>query len=153
MKVMISLGSEGFYYHGSKKKFSKFSEYRPAFFSKNIEYAKAYGDIIAKVKLDIRHVFDTRTDKRAVEIFNDYFLKSGLARDRTKPMKLGEPVHFNDADELWSYLAIPEYPAPHYDGIVVSEGNLEKLNPVFKNADLAYVPLSTDQIHIVGYVV
>lgn len=136
-------------YHGTKSRFKNFSEYRPAFFSGSIDYAKEYGHIIWKVRLDIKHLFDTRTDKRAVEIYNDYFIPSGLARPGTKPIKLGQAVHMNYADELWSYLAVPEYPAPHYDGIAVSESGVSALHAKFKDADIAFVPLLISQIHLV----
>lgn len=153
MKIQLALGSASkvpaLLYHGTKKKFTKFSEYRPAFFSGSLAYAQEYGNLIWKVRLDIKHLFDTRTDKRAVEIYNDYFIPSGLARPGAKPIKLGQAVHMNYADELWSYLAVPEYPAPHYDGMVVSESGVSGLHEKFKDADIAYVPMHVSQIHSV----
>lgn len=150
MKIQLAVAnSRKLYYHGTKKKFEKFSEYRPAFFSASLAYAEQYGHIIMKAHLDIRHIFDTRTDKRAVEIYNEYFLTSGLARADVRPIKLGEAVSMNHADELWSYLAVPEYPAPHYDGIAVSEQGVSSLGSQFKDADIAYVPLHPQQIHLV----
>lgn len=149
MKITLALASARIYYHGTKKKFTQFSEYRPAFFTLSEAYALEYGHILMRAHLDIKHAFDTRKDKRAVEIFNDYFIPSGLARPGTKKIKLGEPVHMNDADELWSYLAVPEYPAPHYDGIMVSESNPSAIHERFKDADMAYVPLHINQIHLV----
>lgn len=152
MEMWLALASSSvpkLLYHGTKKKFEKFSEYRPAFFTPNLPYAQEYGHIIMQVHLDIKHLFDTRHDRRAVEIYNDYFLPSGLAREDAKPIKFGEPVSMSDADELWSYLAVPEYPAPHYDGIAVSESNVSEIHERFKGADIAYVPLHIHQIHLV----
>lgn len=148
MKVQLSLSAD-VYYHGTKKKFTAFSEYRPAFFTKSLSYAQEYGPIIMKAHLDIKHVFDTRTDKRAVSIFNDLFIASGLAQSDVTPIKLGTPVHFNHADELWAFLAVPEYQKPHYDGIVVSEGSPSKLHSSMAHADVAYVPLHVNQIKLV----
>lgn len=150
MQISLSVSKvPALLYHGTKAKFSAFSEYKPAFFSSNLDYAKEYGHIILKVHLDIKKLFDTRTDRRAVEIYNDHFLSSGLARAGAKPIKFGEPVHMNDADELWSYLSVPEYPAPHYDGMIVSESSVSGIHSKFKDADLSYVPLSIQQIHLV----
>src|SRR6185437_4704311 len=101
MRIEIALASSDIYYHGTKKKFSKFSEYRPAFFTKNLAYAKKYGHIVLTVRLNMHKIFDTRQDKRAVQIYNDYFLSSGLAREGAKKIKLGQPVSMVDADELW----------------------------------------------------
>lgn len=136
-------------YHGTKKKFTKFSEYRPAFFTPIRAYAEGYGSIIMQVRIDIKHLFDPRHDKRAVEIYNDYFLTSGLARPSARKLKLGDPVPMHDADELWSYLAVPEYPAPHYDGILVYEQMAVSAQHPLKGAEYAFVPLSPDQIHLV----
>lgn len=149
MKIQLAVATAKVYYHGTKKKFEKFSEYRPAFFSASLAYAQEYGPIIMKAHLDIRHIFDTRHDKRAVEIYNEYFIPSGLAHADVEPIKLGEPVDMLHADELWSYLAVPEYPAPHYDGIAVSEHGVSSLGDKFKDADIAYVPLHPQQIHLV----
>ena len=149
MKMQIALASSEVYYHGTKKKFSKFSEYRPAFFTKNLAYAQEYGPLILAAKLNMHKVFDTYRDKRAVQIYNEYFLSSGLARPEAKLIKLGHHVSMNDADELWAYLAVPEYPAPHYDGLIVSEQGVSSLHEKFKGADLAYVPMSVDQIQLV----
>lgn len=151
MEIELSVASASrvpaLLYHGTKKKFAKFSEYRPAFFTPSLAYAEEYGHIIMQVHLDIKHVFDTRKDKRAVQIYNEYFLNSGMAREGAKPIKLGDTVSMLHADELWSYLAVPEYPAPHYDGLVVSEQNVSQLHERFKDADVAYVPMSITQIH------
>jgi hypothetical protein len=135
-------------FHGTKKKFTKFSEYRPAFFSASIDYAKEYGHIIMKAHVDIKRLFDTRTDKRAVEIYNTYFVPHELNTRKAKPIKLGDPVHMNFADELWAYLSVPEYPAPHYDGIAVYESNLHAIHERFKDAEIAYVPMDVSQIHL-----
>jgi len=152
MEMMLALASvqvPKLLYHGTKKKFTKFSEYRPAFFTSVKAYAEGYGHIIMKVHVDIKRIFDTRHDKRAVEIYNDYFLPSGLARQGAKHIKLGEPVSMHHADELWSYLAIPEYPEPHYDGILVYEQMAIADHEPLKGAEFAFVPLHPDQIHLV----
>lgn len=148
MRATLSLSSD-VYYHGTDKKFAQFSEYRPAFFTKNIHYAQEYGKNLIKARLDIRLLFDTRTDRRAVDIYNNHFLKSGLAPRPSASIKLGAPVHTSDADELWSYLCYPDYPPPHYDGILVSEGDMELLHEKFNGANVSYVPLFIKQIHVV----
>lgn len=149
MKTVISLSAPQIYFHGTKSRFSKFSEYRPAFFTKSQYYAEQYGNILIKVELNVKHWFDTTKDPRAVEIFNEHFLTSDFVPVGIKPIKLGEPVHMRDADELWSYLSVPEYPAPHYDGIVVSESNISGLHKDLKDANLSYVPLDVKQIKVV----
>lgn len=145
MEIRLSLSAD-IYYHGTKKKFSAFSEYRPAFFTKSLDYAKEYGPIIMEAHLDIKHVFDTRNDRRAVQIYNEKFLLSGLAQDGARRITLGSPVPFREADELWAYLAIPEYPEPHYDAIIVSEGTA---GTAMHAAELSYVPLHVNQIKLV----
>ena len=149
MKIQLAVATAKVYYHGTREKFTKFSEYRPAFFTEVLAYAEGYGHNIMKARLDIRHIFDTRHDKRAVEIYNEYFLPSGLARQGARKLKLGEPVSMHHADELWSYLSVPEYPAPHYDGILVFEQITGDDHEALKGAEFAYVPMHISQIHLV----
>lgn len=147
MELFISLSNdEEIFYRGVKSGRIKFSEYRPVFFTKCLEYAKQYGTEIVHARLNVKRYFDTRTDKRAVNIYNNGFLTSGLANKDAKPIKLGQPVAANDADELWAYLAVPEYDGPKYDGLVVWEGDLAFAGEAFESARLSYVPLSTSQI-------
>lgn len=68
------------YYHGSNSKFEKFDQINnktyqefdvPSwFFTKNIEYAKSYGDFLYIVKLNIKNTFDTSNPKH-YKIFID----------------------------------------------------------------------------------
>lgn len=143
MEIRVPLSQV--YYRGCKAKYAKFSEYRPVFFSKSAEYATAYGPILVKAHLDVKRFFDTRYDKNAVRIFNEYFLKSGLAHDKASPIVLGTPVTANDADELWSYLSVPEYPGVRYDGIIVFEGDV---GAYYADANMSYVPLHVSQIKV-----
>lgn len=148
MRIQLSISADVFY-RGVKKNLAKFSEFRPVFFTKNLPYAQQYGDVVLKAQLNVKKFFDTRTDARAVEIYNEHFLTSGLANANAKTIKLGTPVAANDADELWSYLSVPEYPAPHYDGIIVSEGDVGNLHPSMKGAEFSYVPMHVNQIKLV----
>lgn len=148
MRIQLSMSADIFY-RGVKANLAKFSEYRPVFFTKNLPYAQQYGDVVLRAQLNVKLFFDTRTDARAVEIYNKHFLPSGLAHANAKPIKLGTPVAANDADELWSYLSVPEYPAPHYDGIIVSEGDVGSLHHSMNGAEISYVPLHVSQIKLV----
>lgn len=147
MEVQVSLSASGeLFYRGVKGGRLSHSEYRPVFFTKCIDYARQYGPDVITAHLNVKRYFDTRIDRRAVDIYNNGFLRSGLAHKESKPIKLGLPVAANDADELWSYLAVPEYAGPKYDGIIVWEGDLAFAGQAFDTARVSYVPISINQI-------
>lgn len=147
MKILVSLSNNNeLFYRGVKSGRSSFSEYRPVFFTKCIDYARQYGTEVLSVHLNVKRYFDTRVDARAVDIFNNGFLKSGMAHKDAKPLRLGQPVTANDADELWSYLSVPDYDGAKYDGIIVWEGDLAFAGAAFEQARLSYVPLNVSQI-------
>lgn len=166
MKILISLSSTGFdswfqgsqivdsharplvCFHGSNKVFSKFSEYRPAFITPNLAYAKQYGRVIMELYLSIKKPFDTRYDRKAVQIYNEHFIKYDLARADVKPIKLGDAIHMNHADELWSFLV--ENPQFGYDGIYVFEGEVSDLSHTLQSANIAIVPLHGWQIKAIN---
>lgn len=160
MKIMVSLsGFDAWFkkskvldshnkplvcYHGTNKVFSKFSEYRPSFVTPNKAYAKQYGKILMSLYVSIQKPFDTRSDTHAVRIYNEHFTKFDLARADVKPVKLGEPVHMNHADELWAFLI--ENPQFGYDGMYVWESSVSSIHDSLATADISIVPLHPWQL-------
>ena len=130
-------------YHGTGRKITQFFDPHLAghFFTQDKEYAKAYAggktplslidkprktrNYLLTVELDIKHMFDTKTDPQALEFYNTQFLSriNALGAKYSKPprpvLPPGKYVSFVDADDLFRYFMSF---GSIYDGMLVEEG-------------------------------
>lgn len=135
--------SETIYYHGNDNKIHRFSEYRPCFFTTDKNYAEGYGNFVYSYQLEIKKPFNPSTDEKAREYYNEVFLKDELGKD-VKKLEKGEHIHFNDADNFWSFIASEaEINNVDYDSIVVEEFKGTSDN---YTTNLSIVPLNVKQI-------
>jgi hypothetical protein len=132
-------------YHGTGRKITQFSDPYMAghFFTQDKEYAKAYAggktslslidkpkktrNYLLTVELDIKHMFDTKTDSEAREYYNTQFLQrinALAAKFNQPPRPVLEPdkyVSFIEADDLFRYFMSFK---SIYDGMLVDEGGI-----------------------------
>lgn len=137
------------WYHGSKFPLDLSVNYKPIFFTKDIKYAKEYGPKIFKYEVIFRKLFDTATDKTAVEIYNKDFIPFAKIKfknesDRFIEIKYGQYVDFLTVDYLWLFLRISKRNGKNfgYDSIVCDEGRFAISN----KSKLSYIPLDVTQI-------
>lgn len=135
--------SETIYYHGNDNKIHRFSEYRPCFFTTDKNYAECYGNFVYPYQLEIKKPFNPSTDEKAREYYNEVFLKDELGKE-AKKLEKGEHIHFNDADNFWSFIASEaEINNVDYDSIVVEEFKGDSAN---YTTNLSIIPLNVKQI-------
>lgn len=131
------------FYHGNENKEHKFSEYKPCFFTEDPKYAECYGSNVKPYKLDINQPFDTSNDEQARNYYNREFRSSSLGLE-AKEIKIGEHIHFMDADNFFAFLSVEEELGNGfgYDCIIVNEKS-----EGFNDNGLSIIPLKIDQIN------
>lgn len=135
--------SQTIFYHGNQNKTHRFSEYRPCFFTTDKNYAEGYGEFVYPYNLEIKKQFNPAIDEKARKYYNEEFLKDELGQE-AKKLEKGEHIHFNDADNFWSFIASEaEINNLDYDSIVVEEFKGDSDN---YTTNLSIVPLNVKQI-------
>lgn len=130
-------------YHGTGAKFDQFFQptMKPHFFTTDKTYASAYSggksykgyiggkgkprNYLLTVEVEIKHMFDTKSDETARDYYNHQFLPY-FNRINTKykqplapEIKPGEMVSFVYADSLWRYFMQED--EIQWDGMLVDE--------------------------------
>ncbi len=135
--------SQTIFYHGNQNKTHRFSDYRPCFFTIDKNYAEGYGDFVYPYNLEINKLFNPVIDEKAREYYNEVFLKDELGKE-AKKLEKGEHIHFNDADNFWSFIAgEAEMNNVDYDSMIVEEFKGTSDN---YTTNLSIVPLNVKQI-------
>lgn len=139
-----AFNNETVFYHGNENKIHRFSELVPSFFSTDKEYSEGYGSYVYEYNLDIKKPFNTATDEKAREYYNNVFLKDELGQNASYIEK-GEYISFVDADNFWAFISVEEEIGNGlgYDSMVVKEfeGDFNDYK-----TNLSVVPFNKNQI-------